>query len=147
MRTTGCLSVVGRIMAYTFVVLGASCATGDTEVAPTIRVRLEGTLLSSNERPVCEAFAMLKNNPHLCAITAGDGRFRIEGLAWEMPDRMLASAAGCAPVEVEVTQPVSAPDGRFVQLAPVRFRKQDPEFTLIEAGAAIKNRGATSLAI
>jgi hypothetical protein len=86
MLGTGNWSVVVMVMVSTFAVTGDSCAAGDTGGGLTIPVRLEGTLLGPNERHVQEGFVILNNSPPLCAVTAGDGRFRVEGLAWEMPD-------------------------------------------------------------
>ncbi len=53
---------------------------------PTLPILIQGVLLGYDGKPVNEGFLMLQGNPHLNALTGYDGRFRIEGNAWELPD-------------------------------------------------------------
>jgi hypothetical protein len=112
---------------------GAPAATlpNPAQAEPHIPVRIEGVLVDSAGQPINEGFVMLEGNPQLSALTCSDGRFRIDGLAWEMPDVLLASSAGKEVWKTKVDQ--SPAKGLTIRLLP-----EDPDFAKIEMGMALK---------
>jgi hypothetical protein len=99
--------------------------------APTIPVFIEGTLVNSDGQPINEGFVMLQGNSQINALTCSDGRFRMEGLAWAMPDVLLASSAGKEVCQIKL-------DRTQVKGLVIKLQQQDPSFTKIEMGMALK---------
>ncbi len=99
---------------------------------PTIQVQIQGVLLDFDGKPVNEGFLMLRGNPHLNALTGYDGRFRITGKAWTMPDVLLASWTSSKIAMTKIDQP-----GRWLGVT-IRLERQDADFTKIEMGSSLK---------
>jgi hypothetical protein len=129
-RIYGVLAVASGLTFF-FLSLSCRCPAETPADKPGIDTEIAGTLLDAKGRPINEGFVMLQGNPQLNALTCHDGRFRIVGQAWEMPDTLLASSAGNEISRVKINQPQA--DGLTIRLQP-----QDPEFTKIEMGMALK---------
>jgi hypothetical protein len=94
-------------------------------------VTITGILKNYDGKPVKDGFVILKNNPRLCTMTDGLGQFRIQGKAWSLPDTLLASWSGCDTTETSITK-------AEVKNLVINLKAEDPEFTKIETGGAIK---------
>gem|GEM_PF-2521106 len=95
-----------------------------------LEINISGTLKNYNGQPVQDGFVMLQNNPRLCTLTDGQGRFKITGKAHSLPDTLLVSWAGCEIAKIPVTQ------GKIKDLK-IQLKAEDPEYTKIEVGGAI----------
>ena len=112
--------------------LWTAAARGAEPAKPAIPVLIEGVLLGPDGAPVDEGFLMLEGNPQLSTLTGRDGRFRIAGEAWTMPDKLVSSWAGCASASVSARPAMDA--------VTIRLVRQDPDFTAIEMGMSLKTR-------
>ncbi len=103
---------------------------GSLGFAQTMDVQLSGVVTDYAGKPVREGFVMLEGSPRLCATTDGLGEFKISGQADTLPDRLLASWAGCETAEILITNAV-------MKGLVIRLKAEDRAFTKIEVGCAI----------
>ncbi|RLC49764.1 MAG: hypothetical protein DRH79_08585, partial [Candidatus Cloacimonadota bacterium] len=92
---------------------------------------LTGTLLDYNDNPIKEGFIMSEDDPTFWALTDYDGGFTIQRSSTNEITSITASGAGCVVTNVAITN--THQSGMVIKLA-----QQDPDFTSIEMGCAIR---------
>ncbi len=96
-----------------------------------ISIQLSGVVLNPDGNPVKDAVVFLKEYPPMCAVTDGDGKYQISGLAPKSNYSLWTSWAGCKTTKIDLQKLVN-------DKLDIHLQAQDKYFTKLEVGGAYR---------